>query len=280
MKNSKFINNTSRRTFLGGAAASVALTSGLATPWIAQAAGNVKIGLIHPATGWAAYPAAQLRYGAQMAIADINAAGGIKSMGGAKLEALLGDSQTKPEIGAAEVEKMNEAGVHALQGCYQSAVGLAASAAAAAGSRIHSHALHRRRLSACRNPSLVLVRDAVATPVGRAGHAGPAALDLGAQGVRRRPGAAADRVRERAGPDPDRAGRAKAAKEESATQDRFTQASGADAHRRRHRRRGAGGGQYPDKEPKNRADQGAAPGLSKPDKCVGHARKTNLHLRH
>ena len=65
-----------------------------------------------------------------MAIADINAAGGIKSMGGAALEAVLGDSQTKPEIGAAEVEKMNEAGVHAIQGCYQSAVGLAASAAA------------------------------------------------------------------------------------------------------------------------------------------------------
>ena len=131
MKKTNFINATSRRSFLGGTAATVALSSGLAMPWIAQAAGNVKIGLIHPATGWAAYPAAQLRYGAQMAIADINAAGGIKSMGGAKLEALLGDSQTKPEIGAAEVEKMNEAGVHALQGCYQSAVGLAASAAAA-----------------------------------------------------------------------------------------------------------------------------------------------------
>ena len=122
---------TTRRRFLGGTAATVALGSGLSMPWIAQAAGNVKIGLIHPATGWAAYPAAQLRYGAEMAIADINAAGGIKSMGGAKLEALLGDSQTKPEIGAAEVEKMNEAGVHAIQGCYQSAVGLAASAAAA-----------------------------------------------------------------------------------------------------------------------------------------------------
>ena len=106
-------------------------TSGISIPWIAKAAAPVKIGLIHPATGWAAFPAAQLRYGAQMAIADINAAGGIKSMGGAQIEALLGDSQTKPEIGAAEVEKMNEAGVHALQGCYQSAVGLAASAAAA-----------------------------------------------------------------------------------------------------------------------------------------------------
>ena len=94
MKKSNFINNTSRRSFLGGTAATVALSSGLAMPWIAQAAGNVKIGLIHPATGWAAYPAAQLRYVAQMAIADINAAGAIKSMAGAKLEALLGDSQT------------------------------------------------------------------------------------------------------------------------------------------------------------------------------------------
>ena len=129
MSKSILNKNTSRRNFLGGTAATVALTAGVGTPWIAQAASNVKIGLIHPATGWAAYPAAQLRYGAQMAIADINAAGGIKSMGGAQLEALLGDSQTKPEIGAAEVEKMNEAGVHAIQGCYQSAVGLAASAA-------------------------------------------------------------------------------------------------------------------------------------------------------
>ena len=60
-----------------------------------------------------------------MAIADINAAGGIKSMGGAQLEALLGDSQTKPEIGAAEVEKMNEAGVHAIQRCFYQSIAVA-----------------------------------------------------------------------------------------------------------------------------------------------------------
>ena len=122
----------SRRKFISRASATFALASaGLSIPHIARAASAVKIGLIHPATGWAAFPAAQLRYGAQMAIADINSAGGIKSMGGTPVEAVLGDSQTKPEIGAAEVEKMNEAGVHAIQGCYQSAVGLAASAAAA-----------------------------------------------------------------------------------------------------------------------------------------------------
>ena len=34
-----------------------------------------------------------------MAIEDINKAGGIKSLGGAKLEALLGDAQSTPEAG-------------------------------------------------------------------------------------------------------------------------------------------------------------------------------------
>ena len=127
-----YFSTTSRRKFISRTSATIALaSSGLSIPMIARAATPVKIGLINPATGWAAYPAAQLRYGALMAIADINARGGIKSMGCAPIEALLGDSQTKPEIGAAEVEKMNEAGVHALQGCYQSAVGLASSAAAA-----------------------------------------------------------------------------------------------------------------------------------------------------
>lgn len=120
----------SRRTFVASVAVGAAVAS-LGFPHIAKAAKNVKIGLIHPATGFLAYPGGQLRYGCQLAINDINAAGGIKSMGGAKLEAMLGDSQTKPQIGAAEVEKMQEAGVDAITGCYQSSVGLVASAAAA-----------------------------------------------------------------------------------------------------------------------------------------------------
>jgi branched-chain amino acid transport system substrate-binding protein len=66
-----------------------------------------------------------------MAIADINAAGGIKGLGGAKIEALVGDAQSKPEIGASEVEKMREGGAHAFSGCFSSAIGLAATQAAA-----------------------------------------------------------------------------------------------------------------------------------------------------
>ena len=118
-----------RREFVVGAAAGAAIAG---FPFISKAATEtVKIGLIHPVTGFLAFPGGQLRYGCLMAINDLNKAGGVKSMGGAKLEALLGDSQAKPQVGAAEVEKMNEAGVHAFTGCYQSAVGLAASAAAA-----------------------------------------------------------------------------------------------------------------------------------------------------
>jgi branched-chain amino acid transport system substrate-binding protein len=120
----------SRRGFVAG---STALATGsLGFPAIAGAqAANVKVGMIHPVTGFVAYNGQQSRLGGTMAIEDVNKAGGIKSMGGAKLEALLGDSQSKVEVGVSEVEKMNEQGVAAYIGCFQSPVGIAASQAAA-----------------------------------------------------------------------------------------------------------------------------------------------------
>jgi branched-chain amino acid transport system substrate-binding protein len=92
---------------------------------------SVKIGLIHPVTGFIAFSGTQCRAGAQMAIDDINAAGGIKSLGGAKLEAMLGDSQGKPEIGAAEVTKMVEGGANGIVAGYASSISLATSQEAA-----------------------------------------------------------------------------------------------------------------------------------------------------
>jgi branched-chain amino acid transport system substrate-binding protein len=132
MKKSPSSSGITRRQLLAQSAAGAAVATGITGfPAILKAQSNsVKIGFIHPASGGLAYPGAQSRLGGQMAIEDINAAGGIKSLG-AKLEAVLGDSQGKPEIGASEVEKMASAGVHAFTGCYQSAVGLAASQAAA-----------------------------------------------------------------------------------------------------------------------------------------------------
>ena len=120
----------SRRGFVAGSTALAAGTLGFPLVGGAQAAA-VKVGIIHPVTGFVAFAGSQGRFGATLAVEDINKAGGIKSMGGAKLDALFGDSQSKVEVGVAEVEKMNEAGVAAYIGCYQSPVGIAASQAAA-----------------------------------------------------------------------------------------------------------------------------------------------------
>src|SRR5256885_5574140 len=85
----------------------------------------IKVGVLHPVTGFLAYSGQLCRFGAQLAIDEINAAGGIKSMRGATLEAVLGDAQSKPEVGVSEVEKMNEAGVSAIVGSYASTICLA-----------------------------------------------------------------------------------------------------------------------------------------------------------
>ncbi|MCD0499994.1 MULTISPECIES: ABC transporter substrate-binding protein [Achromobacter] len=120
----------SRRTFLYRSAAATAL---LSAPWVARAQGAtpVKVGVLHPVTGALAYSGQQCRLGALLAIEDINKAGGIKSLGGAPLSAVLGDAQSRPEAGSAEVEKMNEAGVSAIVGAYASAICLATTQTAA-----------------------------------------------------------------------------------------------------------------------------------------------------
>ena len=54
-----------------------------------------------------------------------------RRLGGAKIEAVLGDAQSTPDGGNAEVEKMNSAGVAAIVGGYASSICLAASQTAA-----------------------------------------------------------------------------------------------------------------------------------------------------
>jgi len=104
----------------------------LAMPGVLRAQSQpVKIGVLHPVTGPLAYEGEQCRRGALLAIEEINAAGGIKSMGGAKIEAVLADAQSKPEVGAAEIDRLAEAGVVAVQGPYASGIALATTQAAA-----------------------------------------------------------------------------------------------------------------------------------------------------
>ena len=120
---------TTRRHFMSQTAAAA---SAMSFPLIAGAqAKTVKVGVLHPVTGALAYSGQQCRMGALMAIEDINKAGGIKSLGGAKIEAMLGDAQSSPHAGTAEIEKMNEAGVCAVVGAFASAICLATTQAAA-----------------------------------------------------------------------------------------------------------------------------------------------------
>ncbi len=133
MKKTYTFNHLSRRQVLAGVAAggAVAAAGTLGMPHIAHAADAVKVGVVHPVTGFLQFSGTQCRFGALAAIEEINASGGIKALGGAKLEAVLGDAQSKAEIGAAEVEKFNEAGVSAIVGAYSSGICLATTQAAA-----------------------------------------------------------------------------------------------------------------------------------------------------
>jgi branched-chain amino acid transport system substrate-binding protein len=84
---------------------------------------TVKIGNIEPMSGPSATLGKQGKAAREMAVEEINAAGGVKSLGGAKFELIYADSESKPEKGVAEAERLiNTEKVHVLTGCWNSAV--------------------------------------------------------------------------------------------------------------------------------------------------------------
>ena len=109
---------STRRAFIATAAAGVAIAE-FPLPLRAQSK-TFKIGVVHPVTGALAEPGQACRMGAQMAADAINAAGGIKSMGGMKIELLLGDTQTKPDVGRTEAERVINQGAQMLMGSFDS----------------------------------------------------------------------------------------------------------------------------------------------------------------
>jgi len=109
-----------RRTFLK-AAGTAAGAAALGFPAVLRAqAPTLKVGAVHPITGPLAEPGQACRLGAQMAADAINAAGGIKSLNGMKVELLLGDTQTKPDIGRTEAERVINQGAQVLMGSFDS----------------------------------------------------------------------------------------------------------------------------------------------------------------
>jgi len=103
-------------------------TTRAASPFADTAAGGagggeIKIGVILPLSGRLAETGADLKHGIEFAVEQINSMGGVKSCGGAKLVVVYGDSAGKPEVGAAEAERLiTQEKVVALVGAYQSAV--------------------------------------------------------------------------------------------------------------------------------------------------------------
>ncbi len=109
----------------------IAATFLLLVPCLASAQTTIKIGNILPLSGPSASVGLQNKQAQDMAVEEINAAGGIKSMGGAKIQLLYADSESKPEKGVAEAERfINTEKVAMLTGCWNSAVSYPVSAVA------------------------------------------------------------------------------------------------------------------------------------------------------
>src|SRR5664279_829379 len=72
----------------------------------ANAADPVKIGAVYALTGPGAVGGGDGMRGTELAIAEVNAAGGLKNHGGAQIELVKGDSQSKPINAVGETERL------------------------------------------------------------------------------------------------------------------------------------------------------------------------------
>jgi branched-chain amino acid transport system substrate-binding protein len=109
-----------RRSFVAGAGAAAGM-SVLGRPGFLRAQPpTIKLGVLHTVTGPLAEPGQACRLGAQLAAEAVNRDGGIKALGGAKLELLLGDTQSRPEVARQEGERLVNGGAQLLMGTFSS----------------------------------------------------------------------------------------------------------------------------------------------------------------
>jgi len=110
-----------RRTFLKYSATVGATTAISGFPSFLRAqAPEIKIASIQPVTGVISDIGISARRANQLAVDDINARGGIKSMGGAKLKLLLADTEAKEEAARSEAERVIKEGAVCLVGPFLS----------------------------------------------------------------------------------------------------------------------------------------------------------------
>ncbi len=114
--------SVSRRAVLAGAALGL-LPGGVR----AQQPAEVKVGLLAPLSGIYARPGSVMREGAEMAVDHINAQGGVKALGGARLKLVVLDSgdSTEKAKNAAQRMVVQEPDLVAASGSYLSSFTLA-----------------------------------------------------------------------------------------------------------------------------------------------------------
>src|SRR5579863_6979278 len=130
-RNQRILRRPRRRDFLaqsaGGAIAAGALAGfGIARP--ARAAEAINIGGLYPVTGSFAQIGQGCVNAAKLAVQMVNDAGGIKSLGGAKLNLVISDVQSDPTVTRTETDRLiGSYKPSALHGCFASALTLIAS---------------------------------------------------------------------------------------------------------------------------------------------------------
>ncbi len=116
-------SSTSRRVILKAGGAGIL---GLAAPSIVRAAADSEI----PVANVVAVTGANAGWGQpnwdgfRLACEMINAKGGIKSLGGAKLKPIVGDTETKPQVAGSQAEKVIQQGAVAVAGTNDSAASM------------------------------------------------------------------------------------------------------------------------------------------------------------
>ena len=97
---------------------------GYAIPAAQAGTKEVSIGVVYPLSGALAPIGQHLKIGTDLAVEEINKAG-IKSLGGAKLKIVYGDSTGDAKVGVTEMEKLvTKDKVSVVMGAYQSGVTL------------------------------------------------------------------------------------------------------------------------------------------------------------
>lgn len=123
---SKSAFSLSRRQMLAAGAATA-----LTMPFYARrgfAADTINVGVIQPLSGANAQFGINSRNGIQLVADEINAAGGIKSMGGAKINLIISDATSNPTQAATVAQRMmSQDGVCAVLGAFASSLTLAIS---------------------------------------------------------------------------------------------------------------------------------------------------------